>query len=75
MTCSVNGERYRDMLQTLQQRVCPQETIFMRDKTPPDNVSSVQNMLRQALTDVRMNSRNSLASTIPRLLVMGLFER
>ncbi|GFY44086.1 uncharacterized protein TNIN_442641 [Trichonephila inaurata madagascariensis] len=43
---------------TLQQRVCLQETIFMHDGVPPHNTSSVQQLLRQELTDVRVNSRS-----------------
>ncbi|GFV88350.1 hypothetical protein TNCV_1241631 [Trichonephila clavipes] len=38
------------------QPVCLEETIFMDDGAPPHNASSVQQLLRQASTDVRVNS-------------------
>ncbi|GFW97441.1 hypothetical protein TNCV_4991171 [Trichonephila clavipes] len=71
------------VIPTLQQRVCLQETISMHDGAPPHNVSSVQQLLRQELTDVRVNCRSfqkQLATTITRshalrILVIGLFER
>ncbi|GFW96612.1 hypothetical protein TNCV_2846691 [Trichonephila clavipes] len=46
------------VIPTLQQRVCLQETIFMHDGAPPHNESSVQQLLKQELTDVRVNCRS-----------------
>ncbi|GFV63349.1 hypothetical protein TNCV_149251 [Trichonephila clavipes] len=42
----------------VQQRVCLQEIVFMHDGAPPHNASSVQQLLRQELTDVRVNCRS-----------------
>ncbi|GFU87472.1 uncharacterized protein TNCV_2446061 [Trichonephila clavipes] len=62
-SCSVNGERYLEMLQTylistFQQLGCLQEIIFMHEGTPPHIASSIQKLLRQAFTDARVISRS-----------------
>ena len=61
-TCSVNVQRYRDMLQTyiistLQQRGCLQETIFMQDGALPHIAIPVQHFLRRTFTDACVISR------------------
>lgn len=70
-TCSVNGQRYRDMLTTfvipeLQQRHRVQETIFMQDGAPPHIHRGVQQVLRQTFTDARVISRCFPTSWPPR---------
>ncbi|GFU93752.1 uncharacterized protein TNCV_1888041 [Trichonephila clavipes] len=45
------------VIPTLQRRVFLQETILVHGGALPHNASSVHQLLRQALTDVRVNSR------------------
>ncbi|GFY17360.1 uncharacterized protein TNCV_657731 [Trichonephila clavipes] len=70
-TCSVNKERYREILQTyviptLQQRGYLQETIFMHDGAPRHIVISVQQLSRQSFTDVLVISRPFATAWPPR---------
>ncbi|GFW97384.1 uncharacterized protein TNCV_4990611 [Trichonephila clavipes] len=54
------------VIPALQQRVCLQETIFLLNGDRPRNASSVQQLLRQTLTDVRMNIRSFPTAWPPR---------
>ncbi|GBN54214.1 hypothetical protein AVEN_55877-1 [Araneus ventricosus] len=86
-TCSVTGQRYRDMLNDfvipqLQQRGCLQDIIFMLDGAPPHIDRHVKQLLRQHFTDSRVISRHfptAWSSHSPdinplRLLVVGFPE-
>ena len=60
-TCSVNAERYHDMLSRfvipqLQQRQCLDKIIFMQDGAPPHFGKSVQQLLRHHFTEKRVIS-------------------
>lgn len=61
-TCSVNTQRYHDMLSSfvipqLQQRQCLDKIIFMQDGAPPHIGKSVQQLLRHHFTEERVISR------------------
>ncbi|GBM82438.1 hypothetical protein AVEN_229479-1 [Araneus ventricosus] len=62
-SCSIIGQRYRDMLRDflvsqLQQRACLQDIIFMQDGAPPRIDRRVKQLLRQHFTDARVMSRH-----------------
>ncbi|GBN56348.1 hypothetical protein AVEN_11437-1 [Araneus ventricosus] len=62
-TCSVTGQRYRDMLRDFaisrfQQRGCLQDIIFMPDGAPPHIDRRVKQLLIQHFTDARVISRD-----------------
>ena len=70
-TCTINAERYHEMLQTfvipqLQQRNCLQQTIFMQDGAPPHISNKVKQLLRQNFTDDRVISRSFPVAWPPR---------
>ncbi|GBL77387.1 hypothetical protein AVEN_41801-1 [Araneus ventricosus] len=70
-TCSVTGQRYRDVLRDfvipqLQQCGCLQDIIFMQDGPPPHIDRRVKQLLRQYFTDVRVISRHFPTAWPPR---------
>ncbi|GBO04915.1 hypothetical protein AVEN_80951-1 [Araneus ventricosus] len=69
-TCSVTGQRYRDMLKDfvipqLQQRECLQDIIFMQDGATPHIDRRVKQLLRQHFTDARVISRHFPTAWLP----------
>ncbi|GBL74718.1 hypothetical protein AVEN_243593-1 [Araneus ventricosus] len=72
-TCSVTGQRYRDMLRDfvisqLQQCGCLQDIIFMQDCAPPHIDRRVKQLPRQHFTDARVISRHFTTAWPPRSL-------
>ena len=82
-TCSINAQRYRDMLSSfVQQRQILDKIVFMQDGAPPHVGTSVQQLLRHHFTGERVIIHCFRVPCPPRstdltpsdFLSMGLFK-
>ncbi|GBM45234.1 hypothetical protein AVEN_63841-1 [Araneus ventricosus] len=70
-TCSITGQRYRDMprnfvIPQLQQRGCLQDIFFMQDGAPPHIDRRVKQLLTQYFSDARVISHHFPTALPPR---------